>query len=133
MRSALAIAAVALLLSSGLALVAQRDAPGGGPENGLNRRPPNAPNQTPAFPGQTRAPELKLGVAFDVVTVAEGLVNPWALAFLPDGKMLVTERPGRLRVLSADGKRMEPVAGLPDVDARGQGGLLDVVLDPDFA
>ena len=99
----------------------------------MNTRPPNAPDQKPAFAGQTRAPEQKLNVAFDVVTVTEGLVNPWGLAFLPDGKMLVTEKPGRLRVVSADGKTMsEPVAGLPAVDARGQGGLLDVALDPAF-
>jgi glucose/arabinose dehydrogenase len=99
----------------------------------MNIRPPNGTGQTPAFAGQTRAPEQKLGVAFDVVTVSEGLVNPWGIAFLPNGKMLVTERPGRLRVLSADGKQMsEPVAGLPAVDARGQGGLLDVALDPAF-
>jgi glucose/arabinose dehydrogenase len=99
----------------------------------MNIRPPNGQGQTPAFPGQTRAPEQKLKVAFDVVTVSEGLVNPWGLAFLPDGKMLVTERPGRLRVVSADGKQLsEPVAGLPPVDARGQGGLLDVALDPGF-
>ena len=65
--------------------------------------------------------------------MTEGLVNPWGLAFLPDGKMLVTEKPGRLRVVSADGKTMsEPVAGLPTVDSRGQGGLLDVSLDPAF-
>jgi aldose sugar dehydrogenase len=107
--------------------------PGGGPENGLNVRPPNGTGQTPAFAGQTRAPEQKLGVTFDVVTVTEGLVNPWGLTFLPNGKMLVTERPGRLRVVSADGKQMsEPVAGLPAVDPRGQGGLLDVALDPSF-
>jgi aldose sugar dehydrogenase len=107
--------------------------PGGGPEVGLNTRPPNAPDQKPAVPGQTRAPEQKLNVAFDVVTVTEGLVNPWGMAFLPDGKMLVTEKPGRLRVVSADGKTMsEAVAGLPAVDARGQGGLLDVSLDPAF-
>jgi aldose sugar dehydrogenase len=127
-------AAVAVVLGS-VHLAAQRGgAPGGGPENGLNTRPPNAPGQTPAFRGQTRAPEQKLNVAFDVVTVTEGLVNPWGLTFLPDGKMLVTERPGRLRVLSADGKQMsEPVTGLPAVDARGQGGLLDVALDPAYA
>ncbi|HEY6507280.1 MAG TPA: PQQ-dependent sugar dehydrogenase [Vicinamibacterales bacterium] len=107
--------------------------PGGGPENGLNTRPANAPQQTPAFAGQTRAPEQKLNVAFDVVTVTEGLTTPWGLTFLPDGKMLVTERPGRLRVVSADGKQLsEPVAGLPMVDTRGQGGLLDVALDPAF-
>ena len=96
-------------------------------------RPANNPAQQPAFAGQTDAPEQKLGVAFDVVTVAEGLVNPWSVAFLPNGKMLVTERPGRLRVVTADGKLSEPVAGLPAVHARGQGGLLDVALDPAFA
>ena len=106
--------------------------PGGGPENGMNTRPPNGQGQKPAFAGQTRAPEQKLNVAFTVVTVSEGLANPWGLAFLPDGKMLVTERPGRLRVVSADGKLSEPVTGLPAVDAQGQGGLLDVALDPAF-
>jgi glucose/arabinose dehydrogenase len=110
----------------------QKGVPGGGPENGMNTRPPNT-TYRPAFPGQTRAPEQKLGVAFDVVTVSTGLVNPWALAFLPNGKMLVTEKAGRLRVVAADGKLSEPVTGLPAVDARGQGGLLDVAIDPAFA
>ena len=100
---------------------------------GVDPRPPNNPEQKSAIAGQTDAPENKSSVAFDVVTVAEGLVNPWSLAFLPNGKMLVTERPGRLRVLGADGKLSAPVTGLPTVDARGQGGLLDVVLDPGFA
>ena len=100
---------------------------------GVDPRPPNATGQTPAFPGQTRAPERKSNVAFDVVTVAEGLQNPWGLTFLPGGKLLVTEKPGRLRIVGADGKLSEPVAGLPAVDARNQGGLLDVTLDPRFA
>jgi glucose/arabinose dehydrogenase len=100
---------------------------------GVDPRPPNGAAQKPAFPGQTDAPERKSNVAFDVVTVAEGLQNPWGLAFLPNGNMLVTERPGRLRVVRADGTLSEPVAGLPPVDARGQGGLLDVALDPAFA
>jgi glucose/arabinose dehydrogenase len=100
---------------------------------GVDPRPPNAPTQKPAHPGQTRAPEQKSGVAFDVVTVAEGLEHPWGMAFLPGGRMLVTERPGRMRIVGADGKLSEPLAGLPAVDARGQGGLLDVALDPQFA
>ena len=100
---------------------------------GVDTRPPNGRDQVPAFPGQTDAPEKKSNVAFDVVTVAQGLENPWGLAFLPNGKMLVTERPGRLRVVSTDGTLSEPVAGLPPVDARGQGGLLDVAIDPSFA
>jgi glucose/arabinose dehydrogenase len=68
-----------------------------------------------------------------VTTVAEGLEHPWGLAFLPDGRMLVTERPGRLRIVNADGTLSRPIAGVPRVQARGQGGLLDVVLHPKFA
>jgi aldose sugar dehydrogenase len=67
-----------------------------------------------------------------VETVAEGLEHPWSLAFMPDGNMLVSERPGRLRIVR-NGVLSEPVQGVPEVDARKQGGLLDVVLDPDFA
>lgn len=66
-------------------------------------------------------------------TVATGLQNPWGLAFLPDGRFLVSERPGRLRVVGRDGTLGAPVAGLPEIAAGGQGGLLDVVLDSDFA
>ena len=69
-----------------------------------------------------------------LVTVTEGLERPWGLAFLPDGRMLVTERPGRLRVVGKDGRLdPAPVAGLPRVDAQGQGGLMDVVLHPEYA
>jgi aldose sugar dehydrogenase len=94
---------------------------------------PNAPSQKPAFPGQTDASESKSAIALDVATVAEGLVSPWGLAFLPDGRMLVTEKPGRLRIVAKDGTLSAPIAGLPMVDARGQGGLLDVTLDPNYA
>lgn len=65
------------------------------------------------------------------VTVAEGLRNPWGLAFLPDGRMLVTERAGRLRIVERDG-RLSEVTGLPRIEAGGQGGLLDVAIDPHF-
>ena len=65
--------------------------------------------------------------------VASGLAHPWALAFLPEGRFLLTERPGRLRVVEADGRVNPALAGLPEVAARGQGGLLDVLLDADFA
>ena len=68
-----------------------------------------------------------------VTTVAKGLEHPWSLAFLPDGRMLVTERPGRLRYVTPDGALSEPIAGVPAVDEKGQGGLLDVILDPGFA
>jgi glucose/arabinose dehydrogenase len=98
----------------------------------MNTRPANGTGQQPAFENQTRATERKLNVAFDVVTVAQGLQNPWGMAFLPDGKLLVTERPGCLRVVNRDGTLSAPVAGIPMVDSRGQGGLLDVELDPAF-
>jgi len=68
-----------------------------------------------------------------VQIVAHGLVNPWALAFLPDGRLLVTEKPGRMRIVATDGRLGPPLPGLPTVAAEGQGGLLDVVLDPKFA
>ena len=76
------------------------------------------------------------GPALRTTTVAQGLEHPWALAFLPGdpaGRMLVTERPGRLRVVGADGKVSAPVRGLPPVVAEGQGGLLDVLPHPDYA
>jgi glucose/arabinose dehydrogenase len=68
-----------------------------------------------------------------LVTVAEGLEHPWGIAFLPDGRALVTERPGRLRVVATDGTLSPPLAGVPAVDAVRQGGLLDVEIDPDFS
>jgi aldose sugar dehydrogenase len=123
-KTTLFTSAIAMLILGGLA--AQ--------QRGADPRPANAPDQKPAFEGQTDAPEEKLGVAFDVVTVAEGLVTPWGLAFLPEGRMLVTEKPsGRLRIVAKDGTLSEAVAGLPAVDGRNQGGLLGLALDPGFA
>jgi glucose/arabinose dehydrogenase len=69
----------------------------------------------------------------NVETASRGFEHPWALAFLPDGRMLVTERPGRLRLVERDGRVSKPLDGVPQVLARGQGGLLDVALDPRFA
>jgi len=67
-----------------------------------------------------------------LTTIATGLEHPWSLVFLPDGRILVTERPGRLRYVTMKGEVSEPIAGLPAIFAVGQGGLLDVILDPDF-
>ncbi|MBR9988609.1 MAG: PQQ-dependent sugar dehydrogenase [Gemmatimonadetes bacterium] len=99
----------------------------------LETRARNAPHQEPAFEGQTRACAAVSNVVFDVDVVARGLVHPWAVAPLPGGDLLVTERPGRLRIVSASGTIGQPITGLPEVDARGQGGLLDVTLSPAFA
>ncbi|MFZ9966667.1 MAG: PQQ-dependent sugar dehydrogenase [Steroidobacteraceae bacterium] len=87
---------------------------------------------TPASVPADRVLESEAG-KLAVTTVAEGLEHPWGLAFLPDGRALVTERPGRLRLLGTDGRLSAPLAGVPPVRAVGQGGLLDVALDPDFA
>jgi glucose/arabinose dehydrogenase len=95
-------------------------------------RAPNVPEQGPAFPGQTRACAASAGVAFDVAVVARGLEHPWAVEPLPGGELLVTERPGRMRLVGADGALGEPIAGVPPVAAGGQGGLLDVALGPAF-
>ncbi len=69
----------------------------------------------------------------EVQTVASGLVHPWSLAFLPDGKMLVTERPGRMRIVTVEGQLSPPLKGVPEAWASGQGGLLDVITDKAFA
>lgn len=89
-------------------------------------------HSAPPFPEAT-APSSPAALALQSETVAQGLEHPWGLAFLPDGRFLVTERPGRMRVVQADGRLNPSLAGVPPVVARGQGGLLDVVLDSDFA
>jgi aldose sugar dehydrogenase len=98
----------------------------------LEPREPNAPDQRPAFQGQTRACGITSDAAFDVVVVAKGLENPWAVEPLPGGDLLVTEKPGRMRIVSVAGEVGQPIAGVPEVDADGQGGLLDAALSPTF-
>ncbi|MEJ1966639.1 MAG: PQQ-dependent sugar dehydrogenase [Gammaproteobacteria bacterium] len=88
---------------------------------------------TPAFPNQTRAPPPATPSRFQVRVLTAGLVQPWSLAFLPDGRMLVTERPGRLRIISPDGVQSPPIDGLPPIKTIAAEGLHDVLLDPDFA
>ena len=93
---------------------------------------PNVPSQEPAFEGQTRACAAQSDVAFEVEVLARGLTSPWAVEPLPGGELLVTEKPGQLRIVSSTGEIGPPIAGVPQVDARGQGGLLDVALSPRF-
>jgi glucose/arabinose dehydrogenase len=116
----------------------------------LETRTANAPEQKPAFAGQTRACGVKSGVAFEVTVLAKDLQRPWAVEPLPSGDFLVTEKPGRMRIVSARGEVGPPIGGLlpvgsggvtaasgegglPPITARGQGGLLDVALSPGFA
>lgn len=96
---------------------------------GVDPTPPNAPNQKPAFDGQTRAPALPKS-AVTIETVATGLAKPWGIEVMADGRMLVTEKAGALRLVGTDGKLSAPISGVPAVDARGQGGLLDVAILP---
>jgi len=88
--------------------------------------------QTQTTAPQSTTPSSK-ALPGRVTTYAEGLEHPWALEFLPDGRLLVTERPGRLRIVDRNGRLSAPLGGAPRVLAQGQGGLLDVALDPDFA
>lgn len=115
----------------------------------LETRTANAPDQKPAFPGQSRACAVKSEAAYDVVVIAKGLDKPWAVEPLPSGDFLITEKGGQLRIVSAKGEIGQPIGGLqavsqggvsatsgqgglPPVTARGQGGLLDVALSPTF-
>ncbi len=115
----------------------------------LETKTANAPQQKPAFVGQTRACAAKSDVAFDIVVVAKGLNNPWAVEPLPNGDFLITEKSGQLRIVSSKGEVGQPISGLlpinqggvssvsgqgglPPITARGQGGLLDVALSPNF-
>lgn len=99
----------------------------------VDTRAPNAAGQQPSFVGQTRACVATSSTRFAVTVVATGLDHPWAVEPMPDGSLLVTERPGRMRIVSATGTLGSPLEGLPAVSAKGQGGLLDVALSPDFA
>ena len=92
---------------------------------------PSASRQPAAAPAASQAAPAASS-ELQVEVIASGLEHPWAVALLPDGRFLVTERPGRLRMIGTDGSVSAPLAGTPQVFAKGQGGLLDVVLDPDF-
>jgi glucose/arabinose dehydrogenase len=98
----------------------------------LETRPPEAPDYQPSFPGQTRACGVRSNVAFDVTVVARGLGRLWAVEPLPGGGLLVSEKAGQMRLVSASGEVGAPIAGVPAVDDRAYGGLLDVALSPSF-
>lgn len=86
----------------------------------------------PAFEGQTRAPGLKTRTAYRAAVVTDKLESPWGIAVLPDGRLLITEKQGSMRIVAANGGVSEAIGGIPKVDPRGQGGLLGLTLDPDF-
>lgn len=94
---------------------------------------PVASNQPPAFRGQTRVPGVKSQTPIQARVIARGLKAPWSLVFLPDGRMLVTEKPGTMRIVTMQGAVGNALLGVPAVRFQGDGGLYDLRLDPDFA
>ena len=93
----------------------------------------NSPEYQPVFAGQTRVAGVKTTTPYQVEIINSDLQKPWGIINLPDGRFLITSKTGYLTILSSDGKATSKVEGLPKVDDKGQGGLLDVALDPDFA
>ena len=128
MRSSVLAGLLIVTACTGVESTAQSPAAGAPVEQGAA----NADFE-PAFENQTRAPEMRTNVDIAIEVIAQNLVEPWAIAFLPgEGRMLVTERPGRMRIVTRGGDVSAPIVGLPEVDSRDQGGLLDVVLSPTF-
>lgn len=151
-------ARIAFIITSLLTIAATacaQTSPGNNPNAGqskcapLETRPANAPEQRPAFANQTRVCGVKTNSAYQVTVVAKGLAQPWAVEPLPNGDFLITEKGGQMRIVSAKGEVGEPLGGLlpvgqggvsassgqgglPPITARGQGGLLDVALSPNF-
>ncbi|RYY09542.1 MAG: PQQ-dependent sugar dehydrogenase, partial [Chitinophagaceae bacterium] len=93
---------------------------------------PNA-SYRPAFEGQTRIGGVKTATAYSTKILTSSLESPWGIQSLPNGKFLVTEKAGRMRIVTADGNISNPITGVPPVSSAGQGGLLGLCLDPDFA
>jgi len=126
MRSIALMSAAVGALAAGLVAIAQPPA---------ETRDPNKAGYKPAFAGQTRAPALTTDTKFEVKEVARGIVSPFSVEFLPGGKYIISERlAGQFRIVDKDGKLSPPIKdGVPPVVARGQAGLLDIALDPNFA
>ncbi|WP_259015604.1 PQQ-dependent sugar dehydrogenase [Emticicia fluvialis] len=97
----------------------------------VETKDPNT-NYKPAFAGQTRVAAVKTQTAYEGKVLTNDLKKPWGLAVLPDGRLLITEKEGTLRLASSSGTLSEPITGLPKVDADGQGGLLGITIDPAF-
>ncbi|WP_211221665.1 PQQ-dependent sugar dehydrogenase [Spirosoma panaciterrae] len=99
----------------------------------VETKEPNSPNYKPAFAGQTRIAGTKTTTPYEGKVLTEALTSPWGITSLPDGRLLVTQREGSMRIVTTAGKVSEPITGLPAVNSSGQGGLLGVRVDPDFA
>ena len=132
-RSVISLGAVIIAASAVVVLAQRRSAqPRLVQGQPIETRSPEKSDDKPVFPNQTRAP-YQPGVAVDVTVVTDKLRLPWSLAFLPGGRMLVTEKGGTLRVVDPSGAISPPISGVPRVVSTGQVGLLDIALDPAFA
>jgi len=103
-----------------------------GKDGSVETKEPNSPEYKPAFAGQTRIKAVKTSTPYKVEILNKDLGKPWGIVNLPDGKFLITDKRGYMNVASADGKEISKIEGFPKVDSKGQGGMLDVALDPDF-
>ncbi|GAB3014560.1 PQQ-dependent sugar dehydrogenase [Niabella terrae] len=97
----------------------------------VETKPPNS-DYTPAFAGQTRIGSITTETPLDIKILSEELVNPWGIAVLPDGRLLITEKGGTMRIATTEGAVGAPITGLPEVNSNGQGGLLGLTIDPDY-
>jgi glucose/arabinose dehydrogenase len=98
----------------------------------VEKLPPNN-SYSPAFKGQTRIEGIKTKTTLDVKVLAEGLKRPWGITILPDGRLLITEKTGTMKIVTTSGMVSEPITGLPAVNSGGQGGLLGLTTDPSFS
>lgn len=119
-----------VLLTSGIMLVSCQGK--GKPSEPSPKEEKANTNYKPAFKGQTRIATVKTTTPYTVEVLNKDLGKPWGIINLPDGRFLITEKSGFINVVSADGKQVSKIEGFPKVDAKGQGGMLDVALDPDF-
>ncbi|GEN75452.1 PQQ-dependent sugar dehydrogenase [Chryseobacterium hagamense] len=103
-----------------------------GKDGSVETKEPNSPEYKPAFTGQTRIKAVKTSTPYNVEVLSKDLGKTWGIINLPDGRFLITDKRGYMNVVSVDGKQISKIEGFPKVDTKGQGGMLDVALDPDF-
>lgn len=127
---------VAVFSSALLSACSRNGNPTGNPPTGagspVETNRPNT-NYTPAFPGQTRIGGVQTSTAFQATVITTALSSPWGITSLPDGRLLVTQKGGSMRIVTAEGTAGSAITGIPSVNASGQGGLLGLCIDPDFA
>lgn len=127
----LSIAAASLIFLAACGSSQQSTTPGAEPP--VETQQPNTPQYKPAFEGQTRVAGAKTSTEYSSTILTQALTKPWSMASLPDGRFLVTQKEGNFRIVSTNGTVSKIITGAPEVDSGGQGGLLGVVVDPDYA